>query len=415
MRAAGHTTTMWCCLVLCARSSATDCPPVPAGHGGPARTANATALAARGRRDAPARPAPAPAPAAGVLRAVLQSRKFLLVLRNRVFVDRAFLTKSKHAAHAAFVASVASGQAGQRRLPLLGGHARPQAVVVPPGADGGHRQGRGRRRCGALVEPLPGPTSTPGMAEDVCPSRQSSKASGGATSARPCDKDAGNRARLGPRAERDARTSSTPTAPTSTARAAGPGPMRRRRRAPRRQDGAAATSPQEATTERCGAVPGARKMAQGYVGLANSRPQVSLASAGRLHGQLQPQSERLWRRGAVVLLWAAAAEFYCLQEGRTHLVVDACSAPSVIERLNADPRRAELARRRRGLPTALRTARGRASVVMAAGATSRSGPSSTRPEKGLRTANGTCRSARRATVAGPARPRAAVYLDLRNV
>ena len=26
---------------------------------------------------------------------------------------------------------------------------------------------------------------------------------------------------------------------------------------------------------------------------------------------------------------------------RTHLVVDACSAPSVIERLNADPRRAE--------------------------------------------------------------------------
>ena len=108
MRAAGRTTTMWWyCLVLCAGSSATDCPPVPAtAMAGQRAAANATALAAREVAATLRRDAPAPGAAADVLRAVLQSRDdFLLVLRNRVFVDRAFLTKSKHAAHAAFVAS----------------------------------------------------------------------------------------------------------------------------------------------------------------------------------------------------------------------------------------------------------------------------------------------------------------------
>ena len=51
---------MWWYLVLCAGSSATDCPPVPAtAMAGQRATANATALAAREvaatlRRDAPA-------------------------------------------------------------------------------------------------------------------------------------------------------------------------------------------------------------------------------------------------------------------------------------------------------------------------------------------------------------------------
>ena len=109
MRAAGHTKTMWCCLVLGAQTYATDCPPVPAtAMAGQRSTANATALAAREVAATLRRDAPAPGAAADVLRAVLRSRDdFLLVLRNRVFVDRAFLTKSKHAAHAAFVASVA--------------------------------------------------------------------------------------------------------------------------------------------------------------------------------------------------------------------------------------------------------------------------------------------------------------------
>ena len=155
MRAAGRTTTMWWyCLVLCAGSSATDCPPVPAtAMAGQRATANATALAAREVAATLRRDAPAPGAAADVLRVVLRSRDdFLLVLRNRVFIDRAFLAKSKHAAHAAFVASVAKRirldnvayrfSAGTRGVKRSSCRPVPTAVIAKVG---GHRQ------CGALV------------------------------------------------------------------------------------------------------------------------------------------------------------------------------------------------------------------------------------------------------------------------
>ena len=198
MRAAGRTKAMWYCLVLGAQSSATDCPPVPAtAMAGQRATANATALAAREVAATLRRDAPAPGAAAAVLRAVLRSRDdFLLVLRNRVFVDRAFLTKSKHAAHAAFVASAAKRirldnvayrfLAGTRGVKRSSCRPVPTAVIAKVG---GHRQ------CGALV---PNPYFGPDLdawdvAEDVVPfATRSSKALWrGNISSRPCDKDSG--------------------------------------------------------------------------------------------------------------------------------------------------------------------------------------------------------------------------------
>ena len=147
MRAAGRTTAMWWyCLVLCAGSSATDCPPVPAtAMAGQRATANATALAAREVAATLRRDAPAPGAAADVLRAVLQSRDDFPARTTEPRLRRPRLPDEEQARGARGVRRVGreANQAGQRRLPFLGGHARRQAVVVPPGADGGHRQGRG--------------------------------------------------------------------------------------------------------------------------------------------------------------------------------------------------------------------------------------------------------------------------------
>ena len=356
MRAAGRTTTMWWCyLVLCARSSATDCPPVPAtAMAGQRATANATALAAREVAATLRRDAPAPGAAAAVLRAVLRSRDdFLLVLRNRVFVDRAFLTKSKHAAHAAFVASAARRvrlanvayrfSAGTRGVKRSSCRPVPTAVIAKVG---GHRQ------CGALV---PNPYFGPDLdawdvAEDVVPfATRSSKALWrGNISSRPCDKDAGNRARL----EACALSVERPDLfDAYCPHVNGCAP-----RDPDQCDAAGErlvaktyggdVFPHSATTEAMRrAFRAPEKMARGYVEprkFASSKYLLHLP--GAFTGSYSRNLNGLWRRGAVVLLWAAAyAEFYfpALEEGRTHLVVDACSAPSVIERLNADPRRAE--------------------------------------------------------------------------
>ena len=129
-----------------------------AGRGGPARTANATALAARGRRDA-RRDARRPAPG-GRARAVLQSRDDFPLYYGTASC-RPRLPDEEQARGARGVRGLGRGASASATPPPLGGHARRQAVVVPPGADGGHRQGRGPRQCGALVpSSTSGPTST---------------------------------------------------------------------------------------------------------------------------------------------------------------------------------------------------------------------------------------------------------------
>ena len=345
----------WYCLVLCAGSSATDCPPVPAtAMAGQRSTANATALAAREVAATLRRDAPAPGAAADVLRAVLRSRDdFLLVLRNRVFVDRAFLTKSKHAAHAAFVASVAKRvrlgnvayrfSAGTRGVKRSSCRPVPTAVIAKVG---GHRQ------CGALV---PNPYFGPDLdawdvAEDVVPfATRSSKALWrGNISSRPCDKDAGNRARL----EACALSVERPDlfdaycphvngcAPRDPDQCDAAG-----ERLVAKTYGGDVFPHASATESMRRAFRAPATIARGYVEprkFASSKYLLHLP--GAFTGSYSRNLNGLWRRGAVVLLWAAAyAEFYfpALEEGRTHLVVDACSAPSVIERLNAEPRRAE--------------------------------------------------------------------------
>ena len=219
----------------------------------------------------------------------------------------------------------------------------PTAVIAKVG---GHRQ------CGALV---PNPYFGPDLdawdvAEDVVPfATRSSKALWrGNISSRPCDKDAGNRARL----EACALSVERPDLfDAYCPHVNGCAP-----RDPDQCDAAGErlvaktyggdVFPHSATTEAMRrAFRAPEKMARGYVEprkFASSKYLLHLP--GAFTGSYSRNLNGLWRRGAVVLLWAAAyAEFYfpALEEGRTHLVVDACSAPSVIERLNADPRRAE--------------------------------------------------------------------------
>ena len=370
-----------------------------------------------------------------MLRAVLRSRDdFLLILRNRVFVDRAFLTKSKHAAHAAFVASVAKRirldnvayrfSAGTRGVKRSSCRPVPTAVIAKVG---GHRQ------CGALV---PNPYFGPDLdawdvAEDVVPfATRSSKALWrGNISSRPCDKDAGNRARL----EACALSVERPDLfDAYCPHVNGCAP-----RDPDQCDAAGErlvaktyggdVFPHSATTEAMRrAFRAPEKMARGYVEprkFASSKYLLHLP--GAFTGSYSRNLNGLWRRGAVVLLWAAAyAEFYfpALEAGRTHLVVDACSAPSVIERLNADPRRAKHWRRRRG-PSTLLALRGLPRAVLCerrrslpAPLRARAGPRP-RPavDRGL-LRTGPARGARRAAVAGhvPA-ARCPTASDLRNV
>ncbi|KAH8045491.1 hypothetical protein JL722_14180 [Aureococcus anophagefferens] len=65
--------------------------------------------------------------------------------------------------------------------------------------------------------------------------------------------------------------------------------------------------------------------------------------AGRVHGLLPRNLNKLWALGSVVLLWAAPyVEFYFpgLSHGATHLAVDACTAPRAVAALEADGGRA---------------------------------------------------------------------------
>ena len=354
MGAAVRLRHLCCFLCLSLSVGATACPPIPStAMAGQRSTTNATELAAREVAATLRRDAPTPGAAADVLAAVLRSRDdFVMVLDNRVFVDRAFLTKSKHAAHAAFVAAVARRRrlpnvayrfsAGTRGVKRAGCRPVPLAVIAKVG---GHAQ------CGALV---PNPYFGPDLdawdaAQPVAPfaTRSSKTLWRGNISARPCDRDGGNRARLAAGALSLARPDlfdagcphvagcaprdpdQCGTADTGVAKAYG----------------GDAFPPEAATPAMRRAARSPATLARGYVDQTRfAAAKYLLHLPGAFTGSYSRNLNGLWRRGSVVLLWAAAyAEFYfpALEEGRTHLVVDACSAPEVVEALNADPRRAE--------------------------------------------------------------------------
>ena len=307
----------WCYLVLCARSSATDCPPVPAtAMAGQRSTANATALAAREVAATLRRDAPAPGAAADVLRAVpIEGRlpSYITGTASR----RPRLPDEEQARGARGVVAAAA-----RRVRLdnvayrFSAGTRGVMVVVPPGADGGHRQGQ-LPQCGALV---PNPYFGPDLdawdvAEDVVPfATRSSKALWrGNISSRPCDKDAGNRARL----EACALSVERPDLfDAYCPHVNGCAP-----RDPDQCDAAGErlvaksyggdVFPHASTTESMRrAFRAPEKMAR-LRRASHPRPEVSLASAGRVHGQLQPQPQLVMEKGGRRLALAAAyAEFY---------------------------------------------------------------------------------------------------------
>ena len=271
------------------------------GHGGPAQHGQRHgARGARGRRDAPAGRARARrrggrAPGGLAIEGRLPARTTEPRLR------RPRLPDEEQARGARGVRRVRreARPPRQRRLPLLGGHARRQAVVVPPGADGGHRQGRGppavrRARPEPLLRARPrrlgrrrGRRALRDAVEQGFVEGQHQLAALRQGCGQP-------RAPRGLRAERRAPGPLRRLLPPrQRLRAAGPGPMRRRRRASRRQDVRRRRLPAFCNDGGDAArVPGARKNGAGLRRASQIRVlEVSLASAGRVHGQLQPQSE----------------------------------------------------------------------------------------------------------------------------
>ena len=71
------------------------------------------------------------------------------------------------------------------------------------------------------------------------------------------------------------------------------------------------------------------------------------AYRGQTGGSYSRNLNHLWATGAVVLLWdTPIVEWYYpgLTEGATHLVVNAASAPEVLDKANADPEALEVLR-----------------------------------------------------------------------
>ena len=76
-------------------------------------------------------------------------------------------------------------------------------------------------------------------------------------------------------------------------------------------------------------------------------PSTQSTHRGQTGGSYSRNLNHLWATGAIVLLWdTPVVEWYYpgLTEGATHLVVNAASAPEVLDKANADPEALEALR-----------------------------------------------------------------------
>ena len=347
--------------IICAANSQ-QCPPL----GAMGRTSSDPSLMAAAKREIQASLARdgKAASAQHALEDVLWNKKeTVLILDNRVIVDRSFLRHAKHPAHAALAASVGA----RRALPNA-------AYRFSAGTRGVKRSGctrpfplavitkmTGYDQCGVLVpNPYFGPdldayARQTGEARALARARPLASRVGralwrGNISSRACDKELGNRARLAATALSvdfpdlfDARCPPGGCDPRPPSEPCDEADVAARILADYGGSAAPTFANYTATMVAAAADPSAY-LVGGYVPPSKfSDWKYALHLPGAFTGSYSRNLNKLWALGSVVLLWAAPyVEFYFpgLSHGATHLAVDACTAPRAVAALEADGGRA---------------------------------------------------------------------------